>query len=172
MSNTNIITFDARDAFRAGEHPCDQIQGALNHVTETHALRLVVPFEPVPIFEVARTKGLTYTARQTDAGDWEVLFTRNPAPTADPSVEKHSCGCGCSSAAPTEIVDVDARGLVPPQPMVKILEALASLPEHAAVRARTDRRPIHLYPILIARGFTGNSEEHDDGSFITEIRRA
>jgi hypothetical protein len=68
-------------------------------------------------------------------------------------------------------MDVDARGLEPPQPMVKILETLATLPTDAALRARTDRRPVHLYPMLEARGFAGQSEEQSDGSFITHIRR-
>jgi TusA-related sulfurtransferase len=69
-------------------------------------------------------------------------------------------------------VKVDARGLEPPQPMVAILEALESLPEGSALRACTDRRPIHLYPLLEQRGFTGETEEQHDGSFITTIRRA
>jgi len=174
MTNPNIITLDARVAFRAGEHPCDQIQSALGRVSATEALRLLVPFEPVPLFEVARTKGLVHEAKQMDTGDWEVVFTRNVAPktTNGSQKEKHSCGCGCSATEPAEIVDVDARGLEPPQPMVKILEALNELPDDAVLTARTDRRPIHLYPLLETRGFTAASEEQSDGSFITHIRRS
>ena len=69
-------------------------------------------------------------------------------------------------------VALDVRGLEPPQPLVAILEALAGLPEGAAMRAQTDRRPLHLYPLLEQRGFTGQTEEQHDGSFITIIRRA
>jgi uncharacterized protein (DUF2249 family) len=67
---------------------------------------------------------------------------------------------------------VDARGLEPPQPMVKILEVLNTLPDGAELRAQTDRRPMHLYAHLEARGFVGQSEEQNDGSFITHIRRS
>ena len=67
---------------------------------------------------------------------------------------------------------LDARGLEPPQPLVVILEALVSLPESAELHARTDRRPLHLYPLLEQRGFVGATEEQHDGSFITTIRRA
>ena len=66
---------------------------------------------------------------------------------------------------------VDARGLEPPQPLVLILEAMARLPEHGELRAQTDRRPLHLYPLLEQRGFTGETEEQSDGSFVTTIRR-
>ncbi|MCI0537122.1 MAG: DUF2249 domain-containing protein [Verrucomicrobiales bacterium] len=70
------------------------------------------------------------------------------------------------------LMTVDARGLEPPQPLVVILEALARLPEGVELRARTDRRPLHLYAQLKARGFSGETEEQHDGSFVTSIRRA
>ncbi len=70
------------------------------------------------------------------------------------------------------VVNVDARGLEPPQPMVVILETLSELPERAELRVHTDRRPLHLYPLLEQRGFSGETEEQHDGSFITIIRRA
>jgi hypothetical protein len=69
------------------------------------------------------------------------------------------------------VVKVDARGLEPPQPMVKILESLAVPPEVTAIEAHTDRRPMHLYALLEQRGFIGTSEELADGSVITRIRR-
>ena len=71
----------------------------------------------------------------------------------------------------TTIVDLDARGLEPPQPMVRILEALSTLPANATVRARTDRRPMHLYPLLEDRGFTAETQAEADGSFVTQIHR-
>ncbi|MFN7141757.1 MAG: DUF2249 domain-containing protein, partial [Limisphaerales bacterium] len=66
--------------------------------------------------------------------------------------------------------DVDVRGLEPPQPMVAILEAVSSLSPGAELKARTDRRPLHLYPQLIERGYSGQTEELSDGSFVTYIR--
>lgn len=67
---------------------------------------------------------------------------------------------------------VDARGLEPPQPLIVILENLERLPEGAELHACTDRRPMHLYALLEERGYTGETEEQHDGSFITTIRRA
>jgi len=171
-----IVTLDVREDFRSGQHPCDKIQGALSEVGRGEVLRLLVPFEPVPLFEVARSNGLSHEARQMDAGDWEVLFSRRSGAeenTAQPVAHlTDSCGCGCSTTELAEIVDLDARGLEPPQPMVKILEALTALPAGSALRARTDRRPVHLYPMLEARGFAGDSEPQSDGSYVTHIRRA
>jgi uncharacterized protein (DUF2249 family) len=169
-----ITTLDVREDFRSGQHPCDKIQNALAQVGDGEGLRLLVPFEPVPLFEVARNKGLTHEARQTPDGDWEVLFSHGGetgGQTARPGSGEHARGCGCHETTPAQVVEVDARHLEPPQPMVKILEALTALPGSAVLSARTDRRPIHLYPMLENRGFTGESEEQPDGSFITHIRR-
>ncbi len=70
------------------------------------------------------------------------------------------------------IIKVDARGLEPPQPLVRILEAASQLPRDAELQAHTDRRPIHLYPLLEQRGFQAQSQEEPDGSFITHVRYA
>jgi hypothetical protein len=70
-----------------------------------------------------------------------------------------------------EIIELDARGLEPPQPLMAILEAIGSLPEDATLRARTRWRPALLYAQLESRGFVGESEEQSDGSYITYIRR-
>lgn len=69
-------------------------------------------------------------------------------------------------------VKVDARGLEPPQPLIMIMEALTSLPKGAELHACTDRRPLHLFPLLEERGFAGETEEQHDGSFVTTIRHA
>lgn len=168
-----MTLLDVRADFRAGLHPCDKIQSALGAVGKDEALRLLVPFEPVPLFEVAASKGLGYHASRTDEGDWEVIFSPSLAAPASPSsaARPAACGCGCEESSTGTSLEVDARGLEPPQPMVKILEALTTLPQGSALRARTDRRPVHLYPILESRGFRGNSEEQSDGSFLTHINR-
>lgn len=70
----------------------------------------------------------------------------------------------------TDRVLLDARGLEPPQPMVRILERLATLPAGGVLQARTDRRPVHLCDLLSLRGFRGESEQQHDGSFLTTIR--
>lgn len=168
-----VITLDVREDFRAGNHPCDKIHGALGRVRRGEALRLIVPFEPVPLYEVARRLGLRCQPNPLADGDWEILFSRpETADAPEPEVRSATCGCGCEETATPDEIEVDARGLEPPQPMVKILEALLALPQGGTLRALTDRRPMHLYPLLEARGFTAQTEEQPDGSFVTHIRRS
>lgn len=76
-------------------------------------------------------------------------------------------------AAPAgRVIAVDARGLEPPLPMVRILEAATDLPSGVTVQARTDRRPLHLYALLEERGLAAETTAEPDGSFLTHIRRA
>lgn len=67
--------------------------------------------------------------------------------------------------------EVDARGLEPPEPMLRILNAVELLPVGATLRARTDRKPIHLLPELEARRIDYCHEEQPDGTWITTLRR-
>lgn len=68
------------------------------------------------------------------------------------------------------IVVLDARGLEPPEPMIRILEALASLPKDSDLQALTDRRPVHLYPLLEQRGYQAETQPAPDRGFVTRIR--
>ncbi len=166
--NAKVVTVDVREDLRRGREPFGKIMGAADQLQPGQALRLIAPLEPVPLFAVMKNRGFTHQSKALGGGDWEVLFepipdqAKAPAPAEPPP---------CPARPTPEIVDVDARGLEPPQPMVQVLEALAELPAGAALRAHTDRRPLHLYAMLEERGFHGESEEQKDGSFLTHIRR-
>lgn len=169
----NLITLDVREDFRAGHHPCDKIHNALGHVRQGEGLRLIVPFEPVPLYEVARRLGLRFEPRALPGGDWEVcFFAGSETDAGSPRAEPAGCGDEAAATGCAPEIEVDARGLEPPEPMVRILDALLALPAGGLLRARTDRRPMHLYPILEARGFSAETEELPDGSFVTHIRHA
>ncbi len=166
-----IITLDVREEIRSRREPFSRIMKAVAELRPGGGLRLVAPFEPLPLIELLARQGFQHTARALSGGDWEVHFTRQPGeqdgagqPTAPPSVGQNA------TVPPAEVTELDARGLEPPQPLVRILEALGSLPAHGELRAHTDRRPMHLYSQLAERGFAGESQEQTDGSFITHIR--
>lgn len=93
--NQNLITLDVRPDFRAGQSPCDKIQGALASVTAEKPLRLLVPFEPVPIYAVAHGKGLTHEAKAVGNGEWEVLFSRPAASGIDSDATRPAQACSC-----------------------------------------------------------------------------
>ncbi len=167
------VTLDVRDDIRTGREPFAKIAATVARLAPTQNLRLIAPFEPVPLYYVLAKQGFSHESQQNAGGDWEVLFSHNgqKPDVVDVSPSAAACGCGCSETKASPILELDARGLEPPQPMVNILEALSGLSADAQLRAHTDRRPVHLYPMLEERGFTAQTEEQTDGSFITNIRR-
>jgi uncharacterized protein (DUF2249 family) len=166
--NPKIETVDVRDDIRSGREPFSKIMSAAAQLPADYELLIIAPFEPTPLLAVMKKQGFSYASKPTPTGDWEVLFRRQPEPA--PVIGKSTQSR--DTALPiAQVVEVDARKLEPPQPMVKILETLAGLPHETGLDARTDRRPLHLYAQLAERGFTAETEEQTDGSYLTHIRR-
>jgi uncharacterized protein (DUF2249 family) len=169
------ITLDVRDDIRNGREPFAKIMQTVARLKGDEQLRLFAPFEPAPLYAVLAQRGYAHHSKPTPDGDFEVLFTRGsddgPGPEPTTAAAQAPSGAPFRACAGTPVIEVDARGLEPPQPLVTILEALAALPEGARLRALTDRRPMHHYAQLEERGFAGESEEQKDGSFITNVRR-
>ncbi|EKP95582.1 DUF2249 domain-containing protein [Thermaerobacter subterraneus] len=69
-------------------------------------------------------------------------------------------------------LQLDNRGLQPPEPMVRILSALDRLEPGQVLQAHNDRKPMFLLPHLDERGFEYAMAEQDDGSVIIRIWRA
>jgi uncharacterized protein (DUF2249 family) len=165
-----IVTLDVREDIREGREPLTRIMKTAADLQASQALRIIAPFELAPLYHLMAGQGFSYESKPLEAGDWEVLFTRGAAePAGAPAARRAEqlAPCGCHRV---ETIEVDARGLEPPQPLVTILEALARLPEGAQLRAQTDRRPMHLYAQLGERGFVGETEAQADGSYVTCIR--
>jgi len=165
---SQTLTLDLRDDIRQGREPFSKIMSAAAGLQAGDQLLLIAPFEPVPLFGVLERQGFTHQAERTPSGDWQVAFKRQSTGTPAsagliPDLE-HKCTA--------EVVEVDARGLEPPQPLVKILEAIAGLGLGAELKARTDRRPMHLYAHLDERGFSAETQEQPDGTFLTHVRRS
>jgi len=173
MSQTTV-KLDVREDIRNGREPFGRIMQTVTRLKDNEQLLLIAPFEPAPLYAMLAQQGFSHQSKPTPTGDFEVLFTRGPAAPAAPDTAPASSnspqGTKSRSCSGPPVLEVDARGLEPPQPLVKILEALATLPEGAQLRARTDRRPMHLYAQLEERGFVGESEEQKDGSFVTNVR--
>lgn len=168
------MVLDVREDIKSGGSPCSRIMDAASPLEEGDTLQLIAPFEPTPLYEVLGREGFVHESKDLGNGDWEVRFTKDSKATpsksaATPAAKEHS-GCGCSSGPSGDVVELDARGLEPPQPMVRILDELATLPEGATLHALTDRQPMHLFEQLEARGFQAESKENDEGGYLTVIR--
>jgi hypothetical protein len=66
---------------------------------------------------------------------------------------------------------VDLRGLQPPEPIVRIFEALERSPGEP-LRALLPHEPVPLYALLRERGFRYSGTQHPDGSYELLIERS
>ncbi len=134
---------------------------------------LVNDHDPVPLY-------YQFAAQFPGAFNWEYLL-RGPdefqvkitklaaivtpdAPPASP--------CGGAVTSENGIDTVDARGLMPPEPLVRILAVMETLPAGRKLRAVTDREPCHLFGEAEQRGFRHASQAQADGSWVTVLERA
>jgi uncharacterized protein (DUF2249 family) len=164
MKNAMIVTVDVRRDIRLGHEPFGRIMSTVAQLSPGQKLLLLAPFEPLPLYRILEGRGFTHSAEEAPSGHWEVLFERQ-----EPAIAEGEADAAGGEPGPLVI---DARGLKPPMPMMRILEALATLPPETQVEARTDRYPILLLEELPAAGFIAETIAATDGTYVTRIRRA
>lgn len=64
---------------------------------------------------------------------------------------------------------VDARGLEPPEPLVRVLEALDRLEQGQRLLLLLEREPFPLYSILERNGYQHTTRMNEEGTFYIEI---
>ena len=146
---------------------------------------LINDHDPVPLryqfeAEFPGAFGWEYLLRGPD--EFQVKITR--LASSSQKIAKLPAGCAAetasaipgtartaSLAATDHIQEIDARGLEPPEPLIRILDALESLPAGVRLRAITDRNPCHLFGEAEQRGFRHDTAEQPDGSWVTLLDR-
>jgi uncharacterized protein (DUF2249 family) len=73
--STRPYELDLRPVLYNGGNPFGTVISALAQLEPGQSLRVLAPFEPVPLFDVFRSRGYTTSAHEIDNGDWEALFT-------------------------------------------------------------------------------------------------
>ena len=151
---TDIVTLDVRDDLRQGREPMSRIMAAARALEPGQSLRLRTTFEPIPLFRVLGSLGLDHEARRIAERDWEVMFRPRAANDGPPPrrapLEGHSDDSETAWPAPS--ANLDNRGLLPPEPMIRVLEALEELPNGEVLEVLNDREPVFLLPELAKRG--------------------
>ena len=74
-------------------------------------------------------------------------------------------------SAPAAEVTIDVSELVPPEPMVKILQTLETLPDGSRLLVHHVRRPIHLYDRLDEMGYAHATRDLGPGQVEVMIQK-
>lgn len=138
---------------------------------------LVNDHDPVPLwyqFNAMFADAFAWEYLQQGPDEFQVKITKLRAVTIPETLPRPVLppGVGGCGSHPREVVEVDARGLEPPEPLMRILNVLETLSAGQRLRAITDREPCHLFGEAEARGFRHASSTQPDGSWITLLSRA
>jgi uncharacterized protein (DUF2249 family) len=158
---------DARPLHADGQNPIAPILKASQTVPEGGVFCLRNTFEPLPLYEVLGRQGFTPWARQYGPDDWEVFFYRARAGEEVTAPGEATLEPGAPSVAS---VTVDVSQLTPPEPMVRVLEALAQLQAGETLLVRHVQRPMYLYGKLDEMGHTHQTWDMGPGHVEILIR--
>ena len=143
-----IHDLDVRPILRDGGEPFAEIMAAVAALGPQQVLRLRAIFEPAPLYGALGRKGFQHWTERLAEDDWMVWFHRPAA------------------------IELDVRGMEPPEPMVRTLEALERLAPGERLVQVNQRVPKFLLPELDARGFTYDIQEEGPELVRLTIRRA
>ncbi len=169
-----VVELDARPLLEAGVEPFRAIMNAAGRLRPGEVLQLIVPFEPVPLHDVMAGRGLQRWLREPEPGSsepWEVFYY----PIAkEGSEEEPTVGDepdDLEDSGETDLIDLDVRGLPPPEPLERVLALAGELAYGQVARVRHHRKPIPLFEILRERGFAWQCRETDTGDWEVRLWR-
>lgn len=166
------LTLDVRPALQAGGEPLQEILQAFAELEKGQSLRLLAPFEPTPLFRMMEAKGYTWASRTCGEEGWEVIFTPPGGKGQASDVADSDSGAIADSTGwPDPAQTLDNRGLLPPEPLVRTLEAVEAMPAGYVLEIWTDRDPLHLYPELARRGHQARPAVKGEQGYRVLIRR-
>lgn len=128
--------------------------------------------DPVPLyyqFEAQFPGAFSWDYLERGPEDFRVKITRlAPHPEA---LDVTQLPAGCGDHHREVRVNVDARGLQPPEPMMRILAEMDAVMTGGTLTALTDREPVHLIAELKARGVAASPQLRADGVWMTTFKR-
>jgi len=147
-----IVDLDVREDLREGREPLRRILETVKTVPKGSIFRLRATFEPVPLFTVLGRQGFANFSERFADDDWRVWFYRDEVLAQAAANPVHAEVSDLPDDG--DMVILDVRGLEPPEPMMRTLEALAALPPGKTLLQINQRVPQFLLPKIRERGFT------------------
>lgn len=168
---------DVRPDLRAGREPFAKIMAAAAAVAVGDTLVLYATFKPVPLLGVLKAQGFESEATPLDDGEWRIDLRRlagpGAAPGTMPGLDQASAETDPAvqtGAGPADAVHLDNRGLEPPEPMVRTLEAVHALVAGQQLIGQFDRTPMFLLPKLKDLGFVCEVDTLPNGQATVSIK--
>lgn len=158
-----IIELDVRPILDKGQDPFTDIMKKVKALKDDEILLIINSFEPVPLYSVLGRKGFEHYTKK-EGNIFKVYFLRQKnfyeaSPVQDQNYKQPSL------VEFEEVMEIDVRDLLPPEPMIKILETLSQIDEKTVLLVHHHREPLMLYPKLEERGYEAISHKIDENYY-------
>ncbi|MBI3112221.1 MAG: DUF2249 domain-containing protein [Ignavibacteriales bacterium] len=168
------ILLDVRPIIQRGSDPLKTIMGAVRGLKKGQALHLINSFEPVPLYSVLGGKGYSHITKRID-GVWHIWFLSDRLNREGGSEENSDSRPAPFPASETivgeKVIELDVRGLAPPEPMMRILETIGGMDGNEILLVHHHREPMMLYEKLEERGYEAVANRIEEHYYKVVIRK-
>jgi uncharacterized protein (DUF2249 family) len=172
-ASASVFDLDVREDLRSGREPFSRIMSAVANLRDDQLLRLRATFEPVPLFTVLGKRGFVHESEAHAPDDWSIWFWRTTTPDVAAGPEPVPGDMSYDIPPDDEhTMYLDVRGSSPPEPLMRTLAALESLPRGRTLVQVNDRVPQFLLPVLEERGFAFEIDDSQPDRVLVQISHA
>jgi hypothetical protein len=166
------VELDVRPLLRAGDEPFSRIMAAVAALGAHEVLHLRATFEPLPLLAVMTKRGFLSETAEHAPDDWSAWFWRAGAGAASSAPAVEATGRSEARSGDAEgTIELDVRGLEPPEPLMRTLAALETLPPGWSLLQINSRVPQLLFPLLAEQGFACDADESHADRVLVRIWR-
>lgn len=175
FSKEKVVDLDVRSEVDSGRDPFKTIMTAVSNLKEGEVLHLINHFEPVPLYTVMKMKGFDHST-ECKNGVWHIYFFRAGEGTAESSKPEEGSRRGeqrrgDQKRGDQKTIEIDVRGLEPPEPMVRIIETLPHVGQNTVLLVHHHREPMMLYDKLEHLGYEASTEKVSEGYYRVRITK-
>lgn len=173
----NIVELDVRPQLREKLEPFKLIMDTVKKLDKEDIFVLHATFKPTPLLGAMKMKGFVNKVEKKEKNHWIVTFVNRKYRhqlNAEESVDEQdpsTFDIVTTDQASAKTIELDNRGLEPPQPMMRTLAALDRRRPGDNVVIHNDRVPVFLIEELNQLGCHFSIEEQSDGSAKVKIQK-
>lgn len=166
---SNVTVLDVRGILAGGKDPFNAIMETIGKMPQGNTLKIINTFEPAPLIKILNKKGYSHFTEHPDSSTVHTYFTFTGIPndTVSKPVQQLSESRDFDEVLKkfgTSVITIDVRKLEMPQPMVKILKEIETLPEGHVLFVQHKKVPQYLLPELAEKGFQWEIKEISEGN--------
>lgn len=174
LSELNKVELDVREELRRKNDPFEIIMSTVKTLKKNDMLVLHATLKPVPLLGLMKLKGFSSKSEKISSDYWITTFVPKSHAALLQQEEETEDTASAPARAPGETpqtIELDNRGLEPPQPMVRTLNALKKAYPGDTVIIHNDRVPAFLLEEIKTMGYPVQIDNQPDGSAIVTIEK-